>query len=148
MPLLNYRKGIFCKRVGGETVMYGIVVEPGKNSRVIIEKVSDLKLKELYRLTDCDSIAIGSIDTALLKKVEGKLGLVYDEPLIAEQIKSQNTDMINLDELSITMETTKEINLEELSIDVREQMFVKNIVEISNQLDEQDFDGPKGPWDD
>ena len=128
--------------------MYGIVVEPGKNSRVIIEKVSDLKLKELYRLTDCDSIAIGSIDTALLKKVEGKLGLVYDEPLIAEQIKSQNTDMINLDELSITMETTKEINLEELSIDVREQMFVKNIVEISNQLDEQDFDGPKGPWDD
>ena len=62
--------------------MFGIVVEPGKDSRVIIEEVSDLKLQELYRLTDCDCIAIGSIDTALLKKVEGKLGLVYDDEFL------------------------------------------------------------------
>lgn len=62
--------------------MFGIVVKPGGNSKVIIKEVSDLKLNELYRLTDCDCIAIGSIETALLDKLGCKLGLVYDDEFL------------------------------------------------------------------
>lgn len=62
--------------------MYGIVVEPGKNSRIIIEKVNDLKLRELYRLTDCDCIAIGSIKFNLSKILGFKLNLVFDDEFL------------------------------------------------------------------
>lgn len=62
--------------------MFGIVVEPGRKSKVIVEAVKDLKLQELYRLTDCDCIAVSRVHLNLKRVLGFGVSLVYDDEFL------------------------------------------------------------------
>lgn len=71
--------------------MFGIVVEPGPKSKVVVEEVKDLKLQELYRLTDCDCIAVSRAHFNLKRILGFGVSLVYDDEfLIREREKVVN----------------------------------------------------------
>lgn len=62
--------------------MYGIVVKPGEVSEINIEQVENLKLKELYRLTDCDCIAVTSPQFDYSKDLGYRINMVYDDEFL------------------------------------------------------------------
>lgn len=62
--------------------MYGIVVNPGEVSNVVIKQVEDLGLKELYRLTDCDCIAVARPQFDYSKDLGYRINMVYDDEFL------------------------------------------------------------------